>query len=860
MAKDTAHRLYDYKDLTEARKNKDSRVPKPHQIAPVNRLSRWYENSKLPAGGLLVLPTGGGKTFTAAHFLVQKPLSDGYKVLWLAGKHFLLNQAFEELGKNTGQLSEKVTSLNVRKVSGNNTHDGIGDLKTSDDIVMSTDQTFYRAWNKGKPQAKLMDWLESSEGKLFVVYDEAHHAQAPTSHKPMTWLRERYSDFRLLGLTATPKHNSEGKRGWMKKMFPQGILYQTTVNELIQSGILSKPVEEQHETGEKVEVDDRELDMWENSVGGDVPKRIVKRLAENEPRNQLIANTYAENREKYGKTIMFASGFEQCEAIADMLEKHGVRADSIYSHVGGNAKTATERNKRGSLHNDKVLQMFKNDELDVLLNIQMLTEGIDVPSVNSIFLTRQTTSSILMQQMVGRGMRGPEIGGTEETNLVFFIDQWDALINWVEYGDLEDGIAEEKEVETRKRLPLQNISIELVRRLAEEIASGHGVTSEPFLNYLPMGWYRLEYATLASNQDETLTVHKTVMVMSNLQEGWEKLLEEMLVELPEEYQEPDLDLEEQSEYVSRLKERFFGDKVDIGNMLHRSIFDVLRHIGYNGEAPRFFPFEARNEHNLDEIATHVIQSDLGPKKIRNYAKNEYEHPERFWRTLYHAFDDFKSQLDMCVNRLQKAEETGQDPATYAPSFSNPVPIRKGEATEDDKKAVKERDNYTCLCCGFDNKRYLEVDHVLSNYDGGTVDMNNLQTLCRRCNNLKGTEYINFRNNKTLLSESSSKLPESIALPGTTVANKPELWERYLRKTINFFYRCAAVQEVKIGGRGKYFHNWQITLYPGNNPQWLADYLPETLELIRERRYNAKLTPTPETLTIVANGHGDVVIE
>ena len=41
----------------------------------------------------------------------------------------------------------------------------------------------------------------------------------------------------------------------------------------------------------------------------------------------------------------------------------------------------------------------------MLINVRMLTEGTDVPDLQTVFLTRQTTSQILMTQMVGRAMR-----------------------------------------------------------------------------------------------------------------------------------------------------------------------------------------------------------------------------------------------------------------------------------------------------------------------------------------------------------------------------------------------------------------------------------------------------------------------
>lgn len=317
MAKDTAHRLY---DLHKARKQKDKKYPFSHQSDALTKLSNWYKANKQPSGGLLVLPTGGGKTFTAMRFLAKNPLSKGYKILWLVHKHDLIDQAFGEVSKSAGSIENR-EELNVRMVSGAPTHDKAGDIKPSDDVIIATLQTMNNAWKKENP--KFMEWLDSTDGKLFIVHDEAHHAPAPTFRKLLLDLREDLGNFRLLGLTATPTYTDETKRGWLSKVFPQGIISQVTAQQLIADGTLSKPLPKDIPTRFEVEVDDSEVDQWQAQFG-DVPARIIKKLAESKQRNKFIANTYADSKEKYGKTIMFVDRWFQCEQIEGMLEKLGL--------------------------------------------------------------------------------------------------------------------------------------------------------------------------------------------------------------------------------------------------------------------------------------------------------------------------------------------------------------------------------------------------------------------------------------------------------------------------------------------------------------------------------------------------------
>jgi len=107
--------------------------------------------------------------------------------------------------------------------------------------------------------------------------------------------------------------------------------------------------------------------------------------------------------------------------------------------------------------NAEILEEFRLNKFPVLINVQMLTEGTDLPDVHTVFLTRQTTSQILLTQMVGRALRGPRAGGTKEAHLVFFIDNWNHLINFAEYGKLEAGSISEEDVIYGKVPPFEYI-------------------------------------------------------------------------------------------------------------------------------------------------------------------------------------------------------------------------------------------------------------------------------------------------------------------------------------------------------------------------------------------------------------------
>ena len=148
----------------------------------------------------------------------------------------------------------------LRVVSGTENHNKIQQIKSTDDILICTLQTASSGLKNKQPN--FMEFLESAGEKLFVIFDEAHHSPAPTYRNLIIQLREKFSQMYLLGLTATPTYTDEKKRGWLKELFPDDIIYQVTLNKLMAQEILAKPVFENANTEFEPDFDDREYQKW----------------------------------------------------------------------------------------------------------------------------------------------------------------------------------------------------------------------------------------------------------------------------------------------------------------------------------------------------------------------------------------------------------------------------------------------------------------------------------------------------------------------------------------------------------------------------------------------------------------------
>lgn len=854
----TKHDFCQKFNLAEARKQASTKSPAPHQQDALREMTKWFKSSATPKGGLLALPTGAGKTFTATRFLCTGPLSDGYKLLWLAHTHHLLDQAFftfaPELdgkgdGYEIGLIRDPRSSLQIRVVSNSVGYYRIHQVSKSDDIVIGSLQTVSRAF--GDSQMKgLHEFLKSSEGKLMVVFDEAHHAPAPTYRKLMLGLQEKFPKAAFLGLTATPTYSDERKVGWLKKVFPQGIVHQAKAADLIAADVLSLPVFEQASTNVTPTFDEREFQLWVNTYR-DLPEDIIDQLARNKERNAQIVDTYMRKRRQYGKTIMFADRWYQCDQLREMLRKRGVRADVVYSHIDADPGSAEKRNKRDKTENAKVIHAFKQDKLDVLINVRMLTEGTDVPNVNSVFLTRQTTSSILLTQMIGRALRGPKFGGTERAYIVSFIDNWKQAINWAGYDQVGDGELRVVDPTTTKRPPIQLISIELVRQLARMLDEGISVSPMAFRSMMPVGWYRCEYLTSVNGDDEMTSSRQLVMVMEGDEPQYSKCIAEMLRKRKDEDAAEHMPFNVVEDRLLGFEKRHFGDSEErVGGSVAPGLYHIFRHVGQNAQAPDFFPFDERNHHDLDAIAMEFgFKKKLNVIEIDEALRVEYARKSRFWNVFYYNYDMFKAQYDACVNRILAQERHGRASLTLPRVGERVDSVAIREPGEALKEQVKRRDGYHCLCCGEDNKRQLQIDHIAAAYFGGSNHIENLQTLCRNCNQWKATNELNFTAHATDLQQAPGELP-NLAVPIAT--RSAAAWEQYLRRTLNVFYKCGAVESVRIGARGNPYYNWEVRLYAGNTPGWLRGFGRTLVRRINNAREEDGIAAI-ESITVSAPG-------
>ena len=235
-------------------------------------------------------------------------------------------------------------------------------------------------------KAMSIQWLmrhydEIEEEPGMIVIDEAHHALAKT-YKGM-W--ERFPKAMFLGLTATPcRLNGKGftdlfdvlVQSWsVPEFISKGRLATYDFVSIKSDGMTQRLIDSLQKRGADGDYQNKEMDMLLNK------KPSIERLYR--------------SLEEYGKDrkgIVYAINISHAQKITKLYQEHGVKAIAIDSKT-----PATERQQD--------IEAFKKGDIQVLVNVDIFSEGFDCPDVEFVQLARPTLSLAKYLQMVGRGLR-----------------------------------------------------------------------------------------------------------------------------------------------------------------------------------------------------------------------------------------------------------------------------------------------------------------------------------------------------------------------------------------------------------------------------------------------------------------------
>ena len=227
--------------------------------------------------------------------------------------------------------------------------------------------------------SKHYDEIEEEPG--MIVIDEAHHALAKT-YKGM-W--DRFPKAKFLGLTATPcRLNGKGftdlfdvlVQSWsVPEFISKGRLATYDFVSIKSDGVTQRLIDSLLKRGADGDYQNKEMDMLLNK------KPSIERLYQ--------------SLEEFGKDrkgIVYAINISHAQKITKLYQENGVKAIAIDSKT-----PATERQQD--------IEAFKKGDIQVLVNVDIFSEGFDCPDVEFVQLARPTLSLAKYLQMVGRGLR-----------------------------------------------------------------------------------------------------------------------------------------------------------------------------------------------------------------------------------------------------------------------------------------------------------------------------------------------------------------------------------------------------------------------------------------------------------------------
>jgi superfamily II DNA or RNA helicase len=330
-----------------------------YQVDLVNgALAEWRKGFRRIA---MVMATGGGKTPTAMS-LADLSLAAGHPVLWLAHRTELIDQAVDKAeqvapGRRIGRMQGPKKQYRA-------------------ELVVGSVQTCCTAAS--------LTLLKSRHWGLIVV-DETHHIAADTYQRILRELGAFEPDGPLvLGVTAT-LDRSDGLA--LGNTFEAVIDPRIGLIDLIRhpDGPYLVPPR-----GIRVLIDGLNLDKVRR-VAGDFNSGHLGRAMSDAMAPAKIVEAWVEHA-KGRPTVAFlptvAFSIEQAQAFND--------AGFVAVHLDGTTPAAERA---------AVLDRFRVGEVDILCNVNLFTEGTDLPSIACVILGAPTSSGNRYQQQVGRGLR-----------------------------------------------------------------------------------------------------------------------------------------------------------------------------------------------------------------------------------------------------------------------------------------------------------------------------------------------------------------------------------------------------------------------------------------------------------------------
>ena len=302
-----------------------------------------------------VASTGAGKTICFSA-VIKKLAQAKIQVVVLAHRDELTYQNQDKFLKVAPNITTSVVNADQKDWSGQ--------------VVFAMVQTL-----SNKKPLKSIPYLD------LLVIDETHHVTAASYKKIIKQAQEINPNVMIFGITATPQRGDKCSLG---RIFTN-CADQIFLSELIDSNHLVKPVTY------VIDVAQEKLLALKKKSTGDYSE---SEMADIFDQPVIIDEVIHHWKQKAAdrKTVIFCSTIAHAKHVAIAFRSEGIRANVITSEL-------TKEEREFALH------QLACGEIQVLVNVAILTEGWDFPPISCVVLLRQSSYKSTMIQMIGRGLR-----------------------------------------------------------------------------------------------------------------------------------------------------------------------------------------------------------------------------------------------------------------------------------------------------------------------------------------------------------------------------------------------------------------------------------------------------------------------
>ena len=355
---------------------------------------------------IIQMPTGSGKTRVATEIISQfiNSSKKDLNILWLAHQKELCAQTFDCFIEVWSHLKNK--DLTLRRLWDETDKTIIPHNLENNNFFIGNFQKIHSELKKN------LSGYNNLKKKLdLIIIDEAHKTIAKTYKEVINFFAGTTT--KIIGLTATPGRsikNQDSNKQLSEFFHDQKVIIKTNnkkgvISHLRDLRILSKASYEAIHTEQNITLTKKQIEYIQKL--DELPSEVIYKLSNSQVRNyeilKRIDNLIKENPNS--KIIFFGLNIEHSKFICALLNVMGI----IARHVDG----STSLNRRAGILDD-----FKNKNLQVLCNDRLISTGFDAPKTDTIIIAKPTFSIVLYSQIIGRGLRGPEIGGTEYCKII----------------------------------------------------------------------------------------------------------------------------------------------------------------------------------------------------------------------------------------------------------------------------------------------------------------------------------------------------------------------------------------------------------------------------------------------------------